>query len=62
MNGAQMNGSIENFATIFPKGTQFDQVSEANIQRATGLINNKPRKCLRWQTPVQAVSKPLSRW
>ncbi|MDR7625281.1 IS30 family transposase [Lacticaseibacillus paracasei] len=46
----------------FPKGTQFDQVPEANIQRATALINNKPRKCLRWQTPVQAVSKPLSRW
>ncbi|MCT4386466.1 IS30 family transposase, partial [Lacticaseibacillus paracasei] len=40
----------------------FDQVSEANIQRATALINNKPRKCLRWQTPVQALSKPLSRW
>ncbi|MCZ2733995.1 IS30 family transposase, partial [Lacticaseibacillus rhamnosus] len=37
-------------------------VSEANIQRATAFINNKPRKCLRWQTPVQAVSKPLSRW
>ncbi|MBS0992921.1 IS30 family transposase, partial [Lacticaseibacillus paracasei] len=38
------------------------QVSEANIQRATAFINNKPRKCLRWQAPVQAVSKPLSRW
>ncbi|OSP82812.1 IS30 family transposase, partial [Lacticaseibacillus paracasei] len=46
----------------FPKGTQFDQVSETDIQQATALINNKPRKCLRWQTPVQAVSKPLSRW
>ncbi|EKQ10334.1 hypothetical protein LCAT71499_0770 [Lacticaseibacillus paracasei] len=46
----------------FPKGTQFDQVSETDIQQATALINNKPRKCLRWQTPVQAVSKPLSTW
>ncbi|MGJ0767120.1 IS30 family transposase, partial [Lacticaseibacillus paracasei] len=46
----------------FPKGTQFDQVSETDIQQATALINNKPRKCLRWQTPVQAVSKHLSRW
>ncbi len=46
----------------FPKGTQFDQVSGADIQRATALINNKPRKCLYWQTPSQAVSKPLSRW
>lgn len=46
----------------FPKGTQFDQVSEANIQRATALINNKSRKCLHWQTPWQAASKPLSRW
>ncbi|MDP4467017.1 IS30 family transposase, partial [Lacticaseibacillus paracasei] len=42
--------------------TQFDQVSETDIQQATALINNKPRKCPRWQTPVQAVSKPLSRW
>ncbi|MCG0678029.1 IS30 family transposase [Lactiplantibacillus plantarum] len=46
----------------FPKRTQFDQVSEANVQRATAFINNKPREFLRWQTPVQAVSKPLSRW
>ncbi|RND53873.1 Transposase, IS30 family [Lacticaseibacillus paracasei] len=44
----------------FPKGTKFHQVSEADIQRATELINNKPRKCLHWQTPWQAVSKPLS--
>mgnify|MGYP003287051702 CR=1 FL=1 len=44
----------------FPKGTKFYQVSEADIQRATELINNKPRKCLHWQTPWQAVSKPLS--
>jgi IS30 family transposase len=44
----------------FPKRTQFDQVSEADIQRATALINNKPRKCLRWQSPVQAVSEQAS--
>ncbi|EKQ05352.1 IS30 family transposase [Lacticaseibacillus casei A2-362] len=46
----------------FPKGTKFYQVSEADIQRATELINNKPRKCLHCQTPWQAVSKPLSSW
>ncbi|EPC69092.1 IS30 family transposase [Lacticaseibacillus paracasei subsp. paracasei Lpp14] len=32
----------------FPKKTRFYQVSEADIQRATELINNKPRKCLHW--------------
>lgn len=46
----------------FPKGIKFDQVSEADIQHATALINIKPRKCFHWQTPLQAVNKPLSRW
>lgn len=32
------------------------------IIKATQSNYYKPRKCLRWQTPVQAVSKPLSRW
>ncbi|MED7626708.1 IS30 family transposase, partial [Lacticaseibacillus paracasei] len=31
-------------------------------ERGTNERFNRERKCLRWQTPVQAVSKPLSRW
>ncbi|EKQ02375.1 IS30 family transposase [Lacticaseibacillus paracasei] len=47
---------------LFPEKTKLNQVSEAVIQRATELINSKPRKCPHWQTPWQAVSKPLSSW
>lgn len=46
----------------FPKKTKFYQVSEADIERATELINNKPRKCLHWQTPWQAGEQALSSW
>lgn len=45
----------------FPKGIKFDRVSETTVRYMADLINNKPRKCLHWQTPLQAVSMPLSR-
>lgn len=47
-------GSVERsnreFRRFFPKGTDFFQVSQAEIERAQVLINNKPMKCLNWKS------------
>jgi IS30 family transposase len=50
-------GSVErsnrDFRRFFPKGTDFFLVSQADIDRAQILINNKPMKCLCWKSPTQ---------
>lgn len=58
MNGGTNERLNRELHYYFPKETKFYQVSEADTQRATELINNKPKKCLQWQ----AVSKLLSSW
>ncbi|MCT4386616.1 hypothetical protein EFT54_16215 [Lacticaseibacillus paracasei] len=49
------------FFHIFWVVTLIIQSRETMIQTVTELVNNKFRKCLRWQTPLQTVSDPLSR-
>lgn len=44
------NGLIRDF---FPKGTDFKKLTQADILRVTDLINNRPRKRLQWQTPLE---------
>ncbi|MBL4781977.1 MAG: IS30 family transposase [Porticoccaceae bacterium] len=46
----QVNGLIRR---IFPKGTDFSKVSAKEINRAEKLLNNRPRKCLNYQTPYE---------
>jgi len=50
-------GSVErsnrDFRRFFPKGTDFSTVSQAEIEQAQIIINNKPMKCLRWKSPNQ---------
>ena len=48
------NGIIRFF---FPKGTDLHAVSPDDIQRVATLINNRPRKCLGWLSPVEFISK-----
>ena len=54
-------GSNENINDLlrffFPKGTDFTAVSEEDLQNAVSLINNRPRKCLGWLSPVEFVYK-----
>jgi len=38
---------------FFPKGCDFTKVSDEDIQRVEDLINNRPRKCLGWKTPLE---------
>ena len=36
---------------FFPKKTNFKIVKPEQVERAVNLINNRPRKCLDYQTP-----------
>ena len=38
---------------FFPKGCNFQQVSDDEIQNVVELINTRPRKCLNWKTPKE---------
>jgi IS30 family transposase len=51
------NGLIRRF---FPKGTDFDQISEKQIQAVEDWINDRPRKCLGFKTPREVYNQQLS--
>ena len=44
------NGLLRQF---FPKGTDFNLVSQKDIDTAVNLLNNRPRKCLQYRTPAE---------
>jgi len=50
-------GSNENINGLlrwfFPKGTNFHDVSHDDIASVISLINNRPRKCLDWLSPIE---------
>ena len=48
------NGLLRFF---FPKGTDFKAVAPEDFQHAVSLINNRPRKCLGWLSPVEFLKK-----
>jgi IS30 family transposase len=39
-----------------PKGTDFRKISEGKIARIESSINNRPRKCLGYKTPLEVAS------
>lgn len=41
---------------FFPKGTDFNLVSQAELDYVVSLINNRPRKCLGYLSPIQFIS------
>lgn len=41
---------------FFPKGTDFRKVTDQQLQHAVDLINNKPKKCLDWLSPIDFIS------
>ena len=53
-------GSIENRNKIlrqfFPKGTNFDLISDDEIRRVQNVINNRPMKVLNWHSPSEVFS------
>lgn len=52
------NGLLREF---FPKKTNFDQVTEQELEQALQLINNRPRKCLGWKTAYETFEEELLR-
>ena len=54
-------GSIENanklIRRFFPKGTDFRQVSQKEIDQAVNLINNKPRKILGYESALDVAKR-----
>lgn len=52
-------GSVENankmIRRYFPKGTNFRRVSNTKLQEVVKLINNKPRKVLKYKTALEAA-------
>ncbi|ELP53304.1 integrase core domain protein [Microcystis aeruginosa TAIHU98] len=51
------NGLLRQF---FPKETNFKIVKPEEVERAVNLINNRPRKCLDYQTPNEVFYQARS--
>ncbi len=49
----QVNGLIRRY---LPKGTDFSKIDKDQIKKIEKLINNRPRKCLGFKTPVEVAS------
>ena len=50
------NGRIRRY---FPKGTNFELVSQEELDAVIAAINNEPRKCLGWFTPAEVFQEQL---
>ena len=48
-----INGLLRFF---FPKGTNFLDVSDDDVDEVVSLINNRPRKCLDWLSPIEFLN------
>jgi len=53
----RINGLIRRF---YPKKTNFNDISEADIQLSQDLINNRPMKCLKWKTPAEVYQENMN--
>ena len=42
---------------FFPKGTDFSLITEKELLSVLSLINNRPRKCLNYISPLEFISK-----
>lgn len=54
----QANGLIRRY---FPKGTDFRKVTDAQIEEMVMKINQRPRKCLHYQSPYDVFAEALRR-
>jgi IS30 family transposase len=50
------NGLLRQF---FPKGTDFSRISHQEVARVETLLNERPRRRLRYRTPAEVLSKRL---
>lgn len=48
------NGLLRQY---FPKGTDFTEITQSDIDKAVEEINNRPRKRLNWRTPKEVMQR-----
>ena len=48
------NGLVRQY---FPKSTDFDTVTPENLEEVEILLNNRPRKVLKYLTPIEAFQE-----
>ena len=51
------NGLLRQY---FPRGTSFHGITEAMLCKAADRLNNRPRKCLHYQTPAEVFNQALT--
>jgi IS30 family transposase len=49
-----MNGLLRQY---FPKGTNFDTITDRHLQAVAEQLNNRPRACLNDRTPQQLMAR-----
>lgn len=52
----QINGLLRRY---FPKGTDFDTVTDQELEAVVLKINQRPRKCLGYQVPYDVFAEAL---
>ena len=52
------NGLLRQF---IPKSMKLNNISENKVTKATNLMNNRPRKCLDYQTPFEVFTKMIGK-
>ena len=53
----QVNGLVRRY---FPKGTDFGKITDEQVARVESIINNRPRKCLGYKTPLEVASASVA--
>ena len=53
------NGLLRDF---FPKGTNFHEVCQEDLDHAVNLINNRPRRSLHFRTPKEVLDAEIKRY
>ena len=57
-------GTVENtnglLREYFPKRSSFQNLEQRDLNLVATILNNRPRKCLGYQTPYEVLSKELS--
>ena len=44
----------------FPKGTDFAKITDEQIATVENLLNNRPRKCLGFRTPIEVAASAVA--
>lgn len=57
-------GTVENtnglIRRYLPKGTDFSNIKKSDIRQIENALNNRPRKCLRYKTPLEVLERQVA--